>query len=808
MPSIQFYPVDISYKVVDGKTYVYLFGKTPDNKVVCLVEQFNPYIIVVPKEGFLQELKEQIESIDGVVSCSIENKRHLLDNIDILKVFVNEPNGRAGLVQKLKNSELMQNIIKIAEHDVSFTKNYMFEKGITPFMLYEAEGELARENVKADIVLRPDRIEMISEKLKEQRVLAFDIETYNPLGLNFVPEEFPILMVSVYGKGFKKTIVWKDFSTENKDTDFVDGEAALIERFKKVVEEYKPDIITGYFTDGFDFAYLKIRAEKYNIPLDFGFDYSEPRIFEGKAQSVKIIGINHIDVYKFIKTFMADKLKAGSLDLDSVAAELIGERKNKVKIEDLAEIWDRKDKKAIEQFCMYNLNDARLAFLLYENISKYIAELVKIISLPPYDVTRVGYSQLAEWYLIKQSKAFNKIISSKPDEKAIAERISGSYEGGFVMEPKPGIYENICVFDFKSMYPTIISSHNISLSTLNSHCDDSQKASPPGMDCWFCQGKKGFIPKVLEDLIKRRMRIKEIIKKEGDDVLELRAEILKSLANAFYGYFAYPMSRWYSLECAAATAAWGRHYINLVAEKAESSGFEILYADTDSIFVSIKSCRKKDVYDFVDRINVELPELMELEIEDFYKKAMFVRTKAKTGAKKRYALLCGNGMIKAHGFESIKRNWSIIARVVQEEVLTAVLKENNINKAVSYVAGIISSLKDHSVPVSMLIITTMLQKEVQDYEHKSAHVMVAQKMKNLGLHVGPGSIIEYTVVMGGESIAKRAKLPVEVSKSDYDAEYYISHQVLPAVEGIFDVAGIDIKQEIESKEQKSLKSFI
>jgi len=143
MPALQFYPIDITFKVVDGRTNVYLFGKTLDNKVVCSVEHFNPYIIVVPNGG-IEELKEKIEAMANVVACKIESKKYLLDDVDVIKVEVNEPAARKRLANNL-NENFKEKIKVIAEYDISFTKQFLFEKNITPFMLYEVEGELTNE---------------------------------------------------------------------------------------------------------------------------------------------------------------------------------------------------------------------------------------------------------------------------------------------------------------------------------------------------------------------------------------------------------------------------------------------------------------------------------------------------------------------------------------------------------------------------------------------------------------------------------------------------------------------------------------
>ena len=132
---------------------------------------------------------------------------------------------------------------------------------------------------------------------------------------------------------------------------------------------------------------------------------------------------------------------------------------------------------------------------------------------------------------------------NKPTNDEIMQRRLQTYKGAFVYEPKPGLYSNIVVFDYRSLYPTIIGSHNISHGTMNcSCCAEEAKPAPLENDkkIWFCKKKKGFIPTLIEDLITRRTRIKAIIKDKKDEkfaILDARQNSQKLLANSFYGYW-------------------------------------------------------------------------------------------------------------------------------------------------------------------------------------------------------------------------------------------------------------------------------
>jgi DNA polymerase I len=226
------------------------------------------------------------------------------------------------------------------------------------------------------------------------------------------------------------------------------------------------------------------------------------------------------------------------------------------------------------------------------------------------------------------------------------------------------------------------------------------------------------------------------------------------------------------------------------------------------VFLTLEDKTKKDAIKFAETINIELPGLMELEYEGFYPSGIFVSAKVGVyGAKKKYAMLSEEGTLKIRGFEMVRRNWSFIAKDVQEKVLEIVLKENNKVKAVEYVKSVVEELRNKTIPLEKVVIHTQLQKDIAAYTAKGPHVAVAQRLKNQGVSVGPGSIIKFVVTQGSEKIRDRAKLPDEVKQEDYDADYYINHQVIPAVERIFNVLGYTKEDLLESKEQKKLEGF-
>ena len=559
METIQFYPLDISYKILENRPVIVLYGRTAEgNQIVIHDTGFEPYFYVIPKDGVnigekLEKIKIESEGEVHIITKTEATIKKLLGKeVFAIKVYTNLPSAVPVLREAVKDWDSIE---EVHEYDIPFVRRYLIDRNITPMVLHECQGEFVNQKSRAHVLKTASVRQIGAETLHNPKVLAFDIETYSSPDFEIDADKNHIIMMSLYGEGFKKVIVWKRFSTSEDYIEFVENEAELIQKFKECIEAYKPDILTGYFSDGFDLPYIKTRAEKHGIKLDLGTDYSEARVRAGKDTSVSINGITHLDIFKFIRKVIGSSMDTYAYDLNSVASELLDEQKQDVQLAELSGVWDN-NAQGLEKFCRYNLHDSYLTYSLAVKMLPTIIEMVKIVGVPIYDVNRMGFSQLVEWFILKQAQQFNELAPNKPGYNEIQQRRFHTYQGAFVYEPKPGLYKDIAVFDFRSLYPTILSSHNIGPDTLDCACCEGTQMTPSEEEKekhWFCSKIKGFIPGLIEDLIKRRIRIKEIIKDEHDEkfaFLDARQNSLKLLANSFYGYLGFFGARWYSIECA------------------------------------------------------------------------------------------------------------------------------------------------------------------------------------------------------------------------------------------------------------------
>ena len=211
------------------------------------------------------------------------------------------------------------------------------------------------------------------------------------------------------------------------------------------LKKEKPDFLVGYFSDGFDMPYLRARAEKHKIKLNISLDNSVPSIVRGRIPASKLTGISHIDLFRFIDTVYSQYLQSETLGLNEVASELIGEKKHELSEEIFRSSGSLKEEDWLRYF-RYNLQDSVLTEKLFHKLWPDIMEFTKITQEPSFDIARDGFSQLVENYIIHNLNRFNEIALNKPNNSEIEERRGRKkYEGAFVLQPEPSLYENLAV---------------------------------------------------------------------------------------------------------------------------------------------------------------------------------------------------------------------------------------------------------------------------------------------------------------------------------------------------------------------------
>jgi DNA polymerase elongation subunit (family B) len=827
----KFIPLDYDYFDFEGKNYIKIYGRNEEEKSICLIDSFNPYFWAILKDNLpkkkIEEIIEYTKSIQlnikgrktKVEKVELKEKNFLGKKVKALKIWGTNYKDLRDIADKIG----MEEIEKRRGYDLGLITSYIIEKKLNPLTWYKIRGEILHQSnefggidniLETDFVIKlENKTELEKQPNYEPKVLAYDIETDA-----LKPEEGEILMVSLRGKNFKKVISWKKAKTEKKYIEFVKNEKELIKRFTEIVKEYSPDFLVGYNSDFFDLPFLKQRAKKVRTKFPLGKDGTDPKISKSANSIGKISGISHIDLLKFIKTAYAQYMQSETLSLNEVSKEFLEDTKKNFKIQHSSKIKEEN----WENYYEYNLHDSTLTLRLFEKFWPDMLEFSKIIKEPIFDISRNGLSKQIESYILHNLEKYNEIPEKRPGMDEIeARKNRGGVEGAFVYEPQPGIYENLVMFDFTSMHTSIIISHNISKETLLS----SPPKSPSSIsNCYVSpeieiEGKKkkfyftktpGFFPSLLKEIFEKRKYYKNEYKKNPNPITFARSNAFKVLSASAHGYIGFFGARYYSWESSSSILAFVRKYNKEIIKKIEKLKHKIIMGDTDSVAFTRENKTKKEIKELLKKLNDDLPGVMHLELEGFFKRGIWVTTRSgETGAKKKYAMIDEKENIKIRGFETVRRDWCQLARKTQDKVLKLILKEGNETKALEYIKTTIKKLKNREIDREQLLIKSQLKKPIQEYKAISPHVVAAKKMQKKELPVGMGSLIKFYIAENnGKSKLVRDKVKLPEEEGKYDIKYYLEKQILPSVEQIFHVFGIEIKEIIDGKKQDSLSSWM
>ncbi|WP_456478917.1 DNA-directed DNA polymerase [Geoglobus ahangari] len=775
--------IDADYVTENDRAVVRLWCKDDEGVFIVYDRNFTPYFYVIPYEDF-DPMRVEVEARNRIItpqSAEVVEKKVFGKVISVYKIYAKHPQD----VPKLR--EEFKKYGDVREADIPFAYRYLIDRDLACMDGIRVEGKVRLE--RGIRVVEAESVERVRKAgFPELKVLAFDCEMLSEFGMAD-PEKDPVIIIGVKMGDYEEIIHGE--------------EREIISRFVKVIRELDPDIIVGYNQDGFDWPYLRKRAEKLSVRLAVGRDGSELTFRGGRP---KITGRLNVDLYD-----IAMRLDVKVKKLENVA-EFLGRKVEIADIEakDIYRKWVSGDKESVFR---YSRQDILNTYFIAEELLPMHYELSKMIRVPVDDITRMGRGRQVDWLLLSEAYRLNELA---PNPKEVEE----SYEGAFVLEPKRGLHENVYCLDFASMYPSIMIAYNISPDTyVAGKCEDCFVSPEVGHK--FRKKPDGFFKRILLDLIGRRREVKQRMKEVDRESLEYRLldikqQTLKVLTNSFYGYTGWSGARWYCRQCAEATTAWGRHFIKKSAEIARSMGFEVLYGDTDSIFVrkdAPPEQLEREVEELIERITRELP--VTIEVDEVYRSIFFVE-------KKRYAGLTSDGRVIVKGLEVRRGDWCELAKEVQREVIEIILRDKDPEKALRFVREVIANIKSGKYDLEKFVIYKGLTKKPSKYESMQAHVKAALKAREFGFVYPVGTKVGYVILEGSGNIGDRA-YPLELiegfdgefveiktkhgtEKRRLDRDYYINNQVIPSVLRILERFGYN-ELSIKGNTQKTLDAF-
>ena len=486
--------------------------------------------------------------------------------------------------------------------------------------------------------------------------------------------------------------------------------------------------------------------------------------------------------------------------LDAVAREVLGEGKAVAgDVHDrIAEITHnyRHD---LAAFALYARTDARLAFDIVQklNVVRLAFARSQLAGMTP-DRVAASIASFDALYL----SALEKLDIVAPSVRSGSSGPPAAQQGGHVLEPMPGLHRHVWVFDFKSLYPSIIRTFNIDpLSYVAEPAPDADLIRTPGGA--FRRGP-AILPRMLDDLFPRR----EAAKAAGDDVA---SNAIKILMNSFYGVLGTSACRFYNPALANSITGTGRDMLLWSKQWFETAGFEVIYGDTDSLFVLSHDAdpdrARTRGRELAAALNGELagyigerwgvPSRLELKFEKLYLKLFLPRVRHSTrGASKRYVGLRhggDSGSVEFIGMEVVRRDWTALAKQVQRELYQRLFTDQAVDV---YLAEIVRRLRNGDLDEA-LVYRKNLRKDAENYTATTPPHVVAARKSLLPL----GRSISYVVTTAGPE-------PIDNVQHPLDREHYVSKQVQPVAEPVLTTLGLDFERVIGDSRQFDLYSLL
>jgi DNA polymerase I len=808
--------LDIDYIFNMNKPVIRMYGRTETGKSICVFyDKFLPYFYIRTTHNpeTIQERIKEIKFIEEVYRKTPTGYHK--EPTRLLKITILNPQDVPAVKEKLIQERLADEAF---ESDILFKYRFMIDHGIYGMDWIDADCENVMTKTVRVPAYHARSIDVVKkEKNMALKYLSFDIECI-PRDNTGLPDQKkdPIIMISLafnpeFNGKKNMVLVSKTVCDTEKTSGFVD-EKSMLESFLKIMESYDPDILTGYNINAFDIPYILERLKQNKLPQSLGRCSDKPSFNRKFAMSYEttVHGRVVVDPFQIIKR--DPWMKFHRYNLNTVARELLNEEKLDVGHAEISKLWNG-DMEGMKRLIDYARRDAVLALrLLIERglLGKFI-ELSKLCGLLLQD-TFGGQTTRIENLVMYEFKKRNYVMPAKPSKQELIkrsrERERAGLKGAIVLEPERGLYSDGCilVMDFKSLYPSIMRTYNISPDTLllDNKFGTKKHESPTGAHFIEQDIYEGIFPYLLKTLIEARADIKKVMKHSTDEekrALNAKQLAIKDMSNSFYGYTGYVRARLYMLDVANSITSYGRVNIEktkvLVEEKFKD--VRVVYGDTDSIFVQtgvadLEEARKTGEA-IAKHVTSNLSGVLELQFEKIYKTFLILTKKRYAGWRFDRTDTGWKEKMEMRGIETVRRDWCPLVTDVMTDVLNIILKEGDIQKAIGRVKETIEKLRKGEIPLEKLTIIKGITKSIYSYDGMLPHIELARKMAARSPAGTPfvGERIGFVIIKGNQILSKRAEDPDYVKKNrlQIDSDYYIDCQLLPPIERILLSVGIE-----------------
>ncbi len=739
-----------TYRVRRGVPIIQLYGRLERGDAFLVEEdRFRPYFFTsADARAFLATEKRAT-----VEESSLRDLR----GAPVLRVAVPTP----GDVPPLRD-RLAAKGYPAYEADIRFPYRFLTERDIRAGVGIEGPCESVPMGPGAPSLrrFRNPQLSAIDAR-PELTTLSIDIETRGDASL--------IFSVALAGCGVEEVLVIAD--REVAGATVVPDEAELLLQTVERIRCLDPDVLLGWAVVDFDIKVIVARCEALRVPCLLGRSDEAVRFQQDpgftRQSRAEVPGRMVLDGIPLVR----DALRLPDSRLETVGQSVLGrgkkiDQKATDKAAEILRMWQVDP----ESLVAYNLEDARLVpeILEKEGLLELTYERSRLAGM---QLDRVGASIASfDRVYLPELRRRGRVAPSVDSN-----RKSAAIQGGTLLDPQPGIYRNVAVLDFKSLYPSLIRTFH--LDPLAHAC--AVEGDPEAPNGARFSREEAILPSIIE----RYMESREAAKKRKDKNAD---QAIKIMMNAFFGVLGAASCRFFDPAIANAITGFGQQTLHWTRDAFEETGHSVLYGDTDSVFVQLPEDESPDASrarsealreQVEERISTRIRETygvtprLTLELEKIFTRLMLPKVRGgRSGSKKRYAGWLGSaekGELVVVGLESVRRDWPTIAHRLQEGMLRRLFTDIEV---MPFVRELVEQVRNGDLDTELVYNKRLRKSSLDRYAANAPHVVAARKLGR-----PPGSTIRYVITKGGPEPAE----PGETIQGELDRSHYVEKVMRP-----------------------------